>query len=77
MKRIDSFLDAYEKYAEEHCPPLRRGQALMNFLYRFDRDAYNNIRLMPSENLDCFYVDDRIDSTISYLNKIWSYERDD
>ena len=73
MKRIDSFLDAYEKYAEEHCPPQRYGQALMNCLWDFDRAAYNSVCLSPL-NIDCFYVDDRIDSTISYLNKIWSYE---
>lgn len=52
----------------ENCN-LRRGQAIMIALHKFDPDTYDEIT--GDKNLDCFYVDDRIPSTMVYLYNKW------
>ena len=47
---------------------LRKGQALMNYLYEVWREEY--LRL-TNTSLDCFYRDDIIPKTIDHLQQIW------
>ena len=51
---------------------LRRGQALMNFLYQYWMEEYQRI---TGSNLDCFYNNKVMPKTIEHLKSVW-HKRD-
>jgi hypothetical protein len=73
MTKFEEFLCNYIAYQQINCPPIRHGQALMNCLLEFDRDEYDEISNKLNE-LDCFYVDAKIDKTLEYLK--WAFSQD-
>jgi hypothetical protein len=50
---------------------LRYGQTVMNSLSEFWPDKH---RELISTDLDCFYNDNKTDTTLSYLEKAWNHE---
>jgi hypothetical protein len=50
---------------------IRHGQHVMNILSEVWPDKY---RELTSTDLDCFYNDNKIDTTLSYLEKVWDHE---
>ena len=50
---------------------LRYGQTVMNSLSEVWPDKH---RELISTDLDCFYNDNKADTTLSYLEKAWDYE---
>lgn len=50
---------------------LRYGQIIMNTLSAVWPDKHKELM---STNLDCFYNDNRTDTTLNYLEKTWNYE---
>jgi hypothetical protein len=50
---------------------LRYGQTVMNSLSEVWPDKH---RELISTDLDCFYNDNKTDTTLSYLEKAWNHE---
>ena len=50
---------------------LRYGQTVMNTLSEVWPDKH---RELISTDLDCFYNDNKTDTTLSYLEKAWNHE---
>lgn len=50
---------------------LRYGQTVMNALSEVWPDKH---RELISTDLDCFYNDNKTDTTLSYLEKAWNHE---
>ena len=50
---------------------LRYGQTVMNTLSEVWPDKH---RELISTDLDCFYNDNKTDTTLRYLEKAWNYE---
>ena len=50
---------------------LRYGQTIMNSLSEVWPDKH---RELISTDLDCFYNDNKTDTTLSYLEKAWNHE---
>ena len=50
---------------------LRYGQTVMNTLSEVWPDKH---RELISTDLDCFYNDNKADTTLSYLEQAWKYE---
>jgi len=49
-------------------PELRRGQTIMNILWEVWPDKHKEI---IGSDFDCFYCDDRVNSTLDKLKKDW------
>ena len=50
---------------------LRYGQTVMNTLSEVWPDKH---RELISTDLDCFYNENKTDTTLSYLEKVWNHE---
>ncbi len=50
---------------------LRYGQTVMNTLSEVWPDKH---RELTATDLDCFYNDQRVETTLSYLEKAWNHE---
>jgi hypothetical protein len=50
---------------------LRYGQTIMNTLSEVWPDKHKEL---TATDLDCFYNDNKINTTLSYLEKVWKYE---
>lgn len=53
---------------------IRKGQALMNYLYQVWSEEYNKISdidYYDKNNIDCFYNDKLIPNTLEHLKKVW------
>lgn len=53
---------------------IRKGQALMNYLYQVWSEEYNRISAIDyydETNIDCFYNDKLIPNTLEHLKKVW------
>ena len=53
---------------------IRKGQALMNYLYQVWSEEYNKISAIDyydKNNIDCFYNDKLIPNTLEHLKKVW------
>jgi hypothetical protein len=61
-KKIDHDLKKYS---------LRYGQTVMNTLSEVWPDKH---RELISTDLDCFYNDNKTNTTLSYLEKVWNHE---
>lgn len=50
---------------------MRKGQALMNYLYIVWPDGYEKVT--GERTIDCFYNDNLIHNTLNFLKKNWQY----
>jgi hypothetical protein len=53
---------------------IRKGQVLMNYLYRVWLKEYNRIcspNYYDRTDIDCFYNDKLIPNTLEHLKKVW------
>ena len=53
---------------------IRRGQSLMNYLFKVWKPEYDRITsgyYFPEENIDCFYINSFIPNTLKHLEKVW------
>jgi len=69
---FNTFLKKYEEIVEEKESFIREGQALMNYLATVWFDEYERI---TATDIDCFYNDDLIPSTLDHLKKVWKIEK--
>jgi len=69
-----NFAKFKEKFETEILPSqpsyIRRGQALMNYLYDIWPEEWHRISQGESKN-DCYYVDSRVTNTLVQLEKDW------
>lgn len=64
---------AWQTYQNKHSE-LRRGQALMITLAKYNMKEYNRIcggQYKNKKELDCFYVDEFIPNTLHHLKEVW------
>jgi len=62
------FLNRVDKFYYENEFELRYGQSIMNILYQVRPDKYKEI---TQTDLDCFYDDGTVKSTLDYLERTW------
>jgi len=54
---------------------IRRGQSLMNYLeliWPEESKRISSIHYYDESNIDCFYIDDLIPSTLKHLENVWN-----
>jgi len=74
MNKYDKFTIEFYKYLRLQAQYLRIGQALMNFLFIFDKEEYEKItsaHYYDKTNVDCYYLDNLIPNTLEHLQKVW------
>ena len=69
MVSFEEFLNKVDKFYYENEFELRYGQTIMNVLYQIWPDQYKKI---TKTDLDCFYDDGTVKSTLEYLEKVWN-----
>jgi hypothetical protein len=72
---FQDFIKKWETQMLPHKPPyIRKGQALMIFLYKEWPEEYKRISSVHYYNrtdIDCFYNDSIIPNTLKHLEEIW------
>ena len=70
---FNEFEHAWHIYQNKYSE-LRRGQALMITLAKFNMKEYSRIcsgHYKDKKHLDCFYVDEFIPNTLHHLKEVW------